>query len=339
MSENTWLIYALGGGWGHLTRALALGRIAAQRRPVRILTNSPYLAHIPRALIPANCQINAIHPQESLAVACQYVQDALGRADYGCLIVDTFPRGLAGELATILPKLPACLPRILIHRDLKPEYVQAKAIASFVAAHYHTVLVPGEGDRVPLAHLPIVEHTDCWLIRSANELPDWSVARSLLRLSPTTPTVIVCAAGQPSELNWFGGLTHQLAQALPMASIRCLTPLCPPTCPPELWGYHYPGIDCLQVADVVVSGAGYNTVAECAALNVPLVTFALKRLYDRQAQRAQRTSYPVDHATAAIALIRKLLSRSNSDSRRTKPTYSNGATQAVDRIEHLMGSG
>ncbi|MBW4572535.1 MAG: hypothetical protein KME31_32500 [Tolypothrix carrinoi HA7290-LM1] len=38
----------------------------------------------------------------------------------------------------------------------------------------------------------------------------------------------------------------------------------------------------MAVADVVVGGAGYNTVYECAALGVPLVAIALKRLYDRQ---------------------------------------------------------
>jgi len=41
-SSNTWLIYALGGGWGHLNRAIALGRIASRNRPVKILTNTPY---------------------------------------------------------------------------------------------------------------------------------------------------------------------------------------------------------------------------------------------------------------------------------------------------------
>ena len=41
-----WLIYALGGGWGHLVRSLSFGRIAAIHRRVIILCNSPYAAHL-----------------------------------------------------------------------------------------------------------------------------------------------------------------------------------------------------------------------------------------------------------------------------------------------------
>ena len=46
-----WLIYALGGGWGHLTRAVALASIAQRERPVRILTNSPYASIVAAAVL------------------------------------------------------------------------------------------------------------------------------------------------------------------------------------------------------------------------------------------------------------------------------------------------
>src|SRR5262245_26103754 len=41
-----WLVYAMGGGWGHLTRSLALARVVARKFPVRIITNSPYASAI-----------------------------------------------------------------------------------------------------------------------------------------------------------------------------------------------------------------------------------------------------------------------------------------------------
>ena len=39
-NSEFWLIYALGGGWGHMNRAIALARAA--HIPVEILVNSPY---------------------------------------------------------------------------------------------------------------------------------------------------------------------------------------------------------------------------------------------------------------------------------------------------------
>ena len=44
-------------------------------------------------------------------------------------------------------------------------------------------------------------------------------------------------------------------------------------------------MEVMQLADIIIGGAGYNTVYECAALNIPLITFPLRRQYDRQAQR------------------------------------------------------
>jgi hypothetical protein len=268
---------------------------------------------------------------------------------YDCLIVDTFPRGLGGELAEILPQLQ--VPRILVHRDLNPQYVQAKGLAEFVEQHFEQILVPGEGYEVPLAYLPQAQHTAPWLIRSADELMPLDQARSLLRL-PTNPTqvVIICASGSapPSlpgkgagglgstETQLFGTLTYQLHQALPEVTVRCLSPQCPPQCPPELWASHWPGMDCLQMADVVVGGAGYNTTYECAALKVPLISFAFKRLYDRQARRAQQHSYEVCSVTEAIALVKALLQQAAEPRQQRQLSYTNGVFRAVELIESAI---
>ena len=56
MQQQTWLIYALGGGWGHLNRSLALARVAAQHHQIKLISNSPYLERIKLN----NCQILAI---------------------------------------------------------------------------------------------------------------------------------------------------------------------------------------------------------------------------------------------------------------------------------------
>jgi predicted glycosyltransferase len=310
-----------------LTRSLALARVAAHHYDIILLTNSPYAAHIPPALIPRTCQIQTIAPNLSADATRQQVLYYLQTLHYQCLIIDTFPRGLGGELASFLPSLSEQISRVLIHRDLNPDYVQSKAIRPFVQQYYSQILIPGEGDRVPLADLPQVQHTAPWLIRSAAELPDPAMARSLLRLeAPSQPTVVVCAAGEPHEQHQLGELATHLAMTFPQVTVRCLAPVCPLTCPPNLWVVHYPAIDLLQVANVVVGGAGYNTVAECQALGLPLVAFAFPRLYDRQAERANRSGYWVEHPAAAISMVRRLLpATSRADAR---PAYLNGAVQA-----------
>ena len=343
---QTWLIYALGGGWGHLTRALALSQIATPHHQIIILTNSPYATYIQQQS-PTNhpnstqqTQIIAIAPDTDTPTTCHQTRQLLSTITYNCLIIDTFPRGLGGELADLLPQLTT-IPRILIHRDLNPTYIRAKNLQAFVTQHFDAVLIPGDGENLPLADLPIVQQTPPWLIRSPNQLPTLEQARSLLNLnsahsSANSKTILVCASGQASELQLFGTLTAQLAKNFPTATVRCLSAVYPNHFPPELWVSHWPGIECLQAADVVVGGAGYNTVHECAALGVPLVTFAFKRLYDRQDRRAQQHSHWVKDVEEAIATVQTILNQSHP--RPASPTYSNGAVLAVQQIEQAIAT-
>ena len=299
----SWLIYALGGGWGHLMRALAFGRIAALHRPVTILSNSPYTANLlnyaaKEALLPivAGCYIQVISPAASFTQTCDRVRQIVSRMTYDCLIIDTFPRGLGGELADILPKIKS-IPRILVHRDINPNYVRAKDLQRFVAEYFNLIFIPGETGELAFSQLPQVQHTAPWLIRSADELPTRSHARTLLHLnllkavtSPAslTPLVLIYAAGRAEELAFYGQLTQELVNSRSDITVRCLSAHCPEHCPPELWVFHWPGIECLPAANVVIGGAGYNTFYECMAVGVPLVAFAFERHYDRQGIRVKR---------------------------------------------------
>ncbi|WP_413200086.1 glycosyltransferase [Nostoc piscinale] len=325
---NTWLIYALGGGWGHLNRALALGRIAAKNRKVTIITNSPYALKINHE----NCIVKYISEQTGFSVTCQQVREIILNTQCDRLIIDTFPRGLGGELADILPQLQA-IPRILIHRDINPDYVNAKNLRSFVAQNYDTVIVSGEGQDLPLADLPNVQHTAPWLIRNCEELPDrMSVRSHIFKVNPDIKTILVCAAGNASELSFFAQLTLRLQQNFPQYAVRILAANCPADIPETLWISHHPGIECLAAADIVVGGAGYNTVYECVAVGVPLVAFAFQRLYDRQAKRANQV-YRVRSLRETIATVRTLLNKLEMTNNFSKPSYINGAVQAAHHIQ------
>lgn len=344
-----WLIYAIGGGWGHLNRAIALGRRAAALGPVHILTNSPYAVRVALELerwqqrgqpVPTLLTFPATLEKSAL---CRQIQAQILRGPYRCLIVDTFPRGLGGELADLLPKL-SC-PKVLIHRDLNPDYVRSQNLPEFVARHYDQIIVPGEG-AVPLASLPQVYHTPPWLIYEAQELAGQRQEQAILEgdsLPQAAPLVLICAAGNASEQKLFGTLTYELSHTFLNSRVRSLAASCPPGCPPELWLQAWPGLPWIAQATVVVGSGGYNTVYECAALEKPLVAFAWPRLYDRQARRLDRYGVQVNTVTEAMEQVKTVLQLSQKDFQipdsvpsNSIALYSNGATEALQQIQQMI---
>jgi hypothetical protein len=266
---GSWLIYALGGGWGHLTRAASLARAAQASHRIRIMTNSPYAIQAARGM-----------PELDLIVFDRTVDaqnraiEQIERADYECLIVDTFPRGLGGELAGLLGSLEVT--KVLIHRDICPRYVAEAGLRTFVRLTYDLVLIPGESEATAFADLPAAVITKPWLIRDPR--PRCSHREN--------PRILVCASGESSELPWFGAVIACLRAHYPGVEVRCVAPNCPPGCPEDCWIKHWPAADLYSTADVVIGGAGYNTIHECAAYQVPLIAHAWPRKYDRQERRA-----------------------------------------------------
>jgi hypothetical protein len=316
-----WLIYALGGGWGHLTRAAALARAAAAGRRVRILTNSPYAAQVHHAM-PA-LDLVAIDPALSAADTRLETVRHIRAASPACLIVDTFPRGLGGELAGVLPSLAPC--KVLVHRDLDPRYVAEAGLRAFVASAYDLILIPGEGEGGAFGDLPASVVTAPWLIRSPSGLPPRQPGGQLC--------IMVCASGRDEELAWYGAVVAQLLSISKAAIVRCVAASCPPECPRECWVAHWPAADLYAQADVVVGGAGYNTVHECLAYGIPLIARPWPRMYDRQGlraqQAAQRGSVTIVERPeeAALAAIRQL-----NIARQPPAKYCNGADEAVGLI-------
>ncbi|OLP16080.1 hypothetical protein BST81_22905 [Leptolyngbya sp. 'hensonii'] len=357
MKQGCWLIYALGGGWGHLTRALSLARVVARQYSVKVLTNSVYAAGLPAE---EGAHLHIIPPKAGLRATCRQVEQLIHDLDYCCLVVDTFPRGLGGELAS-MPRQKHGIPRVLIHRDISPKYVESKYLRAFVLTQFDRILVPGEcnlgaqqtdpNQNLPLADLPQVHHTLPWLIRDAHELPDEATARSHLRLPAalSKKVVLVLASGRVEELPWFGEVARTLADYRPDLVVRLLSVTCPDNCPLELWVTHWPAIETMIVADVVIGSAGYNTFYECQALGVPLVARPFWRLYDRQSARIQRwlgyqsqssaLDWPVmsvQDTRGVVLAVEKLLQRERPH---TVPTFVNGAIAAMQEIEQLLNGG
>jgi len=102
------------------------------------------------------------------------------------------------------------------------------------------------------------------------------------------------------------------------------------------WIEHWPASDLFPAAGVVIGGAGYNTIHECLAWQVPLIAHPWPRKYDRQWLRARRAARqgsvtvvkkPSEAAEAAIQQLRQAPAH-----RSHRPI--NGAYDALTRIEH-----
>jgi hypothetical protein len=269
-------IYALGGGWGHLTRAVSLARLLSG--PSVILTNSPYSA-----------MVQAAEPTLHLEYASRdgvvaRIQSLAPRV----LVVDTFPRGLGGELAEALPAIAAR--KVLVQRDLEPRYVEWADLRGFVARHYDLVLVPGVLERGDFVEEAVV--TDPWLVREPCH-------------PPPEIDILICAGGNAEELAWYGEVASLIPRTV---QFRCIAPECPPGCPEENWLRYWPAIDWVARVRVVIGSGGYNTVYECCAHGVPLVAKPWPRKYDRQARRAAHSASacvqtPRDAVQAAMGFL------------------------------------
>ncbi len=309
-----WLIYALGGGWGHCIRSLALGRVASRKRPVTILCNSRY---IPTALryvgsnsqhpILEGCQIVSIPADWGKLQTQAYVRTFLQQQFPEVIIVDTFPRGLLGELVDILPDMKAT--KILVHRHLHPRYVAAKQIVAFSQQLYDRILIPGELGNLHLSHLPQTAYTSPWLLRHPQELPYREQARKLLHIpsNSRSPVIVAIASGKPQELSWYAQLCDGLCQAFPHAEVRCLSANSPHSSNDRRWCFHFPGIECLPAADVAVVGGGYNSSFECLAVGVPWVATPFPRRYDRQDYRIQQAKSQFRDRLASATQVEKAI--------------------------------
>jgi hypothetical protein len=302
--------------------------VARRDRPVRVLTNSPYAAIVAAAL--PGLDIVAFEPGAPAEQARADARQAIARYPHSSLIVDTFPRGLGGELTVLLGQSDART--VLVHRDLNPRYVESLQLRPFVEALYDLVLIPGAGEGSQFADLPMAVATPPWLVRSAAGLPEREHARTVLALRPHEPhCVLICVSGKPAEREWYRAVAAELrtlAPDLPVRSVAAVHDV-----------RYWPAMDLFGCAAVVVGGAGYNTVEECLAWGVPLVARAWPRTYDRQERRARSAAargcvvLVQSPAEAAIAALEHMLPAPPR-----LPRFVNGAEEAACSIAATLGN-
>lgn len=361
--DSRWLYYALGGGTGHLMRGLALARRAARRGiRTRILSNSPRTATLAELLqiqMPedtGSIEIVSFPSDADRRAITRYVAaEFCERPAPHWLLVDTFPRGLAGELLEWLPAIE--WRKALVHRDIEPAYVDWADLAT-TQQLYDIVFAPGE--RGPLADLAAdrLVFTAPWLICGADELLPPPLARAALMarragvvgLSGTLdagPLIVVSGSGRPAEALTAATLAAKWASLFASAIVRFVS-----LDPRAVAGSGQAGTSCwplmryLQGVDLVVGAGGYHTVYETRAVGTPLIAIGQPRQYDRQQLRLRsderveswseaeaRLAAWIQNATATNAAPAAANARADFRGRLVDPRCFNGAAAAV---QHLL---
>ena len=337
MSRERWLIYALGSGMGHVTRAASLARIAIRRgNQISLFVNSPIANKLPLQRELPGAEVVFFDPQQKLEEHTAALLDAVQSREFDVLVVDTFPRGLVGEFAKRLPSFTCA--KVFVHRDLNRDYVEKFALREFAAA-YDLILSPGETG--PLRETPhfnntAFESTCAWLMRDDCELLSTGDARTALYLqSPHDdglPVVGVFASGKPAEIAEMDAMASRLTVELKnAAAVRLFSPVRSRGDAHSI--EHWPALELFRGIDLVIGAGGYNTVHECRATQTPLFAFARERLYDDQSRRLAK-SETVTNFEQMLNATRLKLERIKG-TREEVLTYENGVHRAVEFIEQL----
>jgi len=329
------LYYAFGGGLGHGTRVLAVARQLARLTGgcQRILVNSAFADTLQtEAMRIPDTELRRLDPAASPTTAARYVAAQLDEFRPHVLVVDTFPRGLGGELVELLQSARVER-RVLIGRQLPRRYVVEYKLRPFADAFFDLILIPGEDS--PYTELSRSRRLEPFLIRDADELPPRREARVALAAPEGSPVVLVVGSGTEPECREMAVLAEELQNALSSGGVAVRLAL-PPSVAYESRGgdflvRHYPLIEYLPAVDIVIGQAGYNLAHETHSVGVRSLLIARTRKYDRQQQR-HYTYADVPQAEALARTLSSMLRQPVESSR----CYANGACAGAQLIQRQL---
>lgn len=244
--------FAPGGGLGHLNRAIAVClRLRDAKVEARIVTNSPFAEGL-AAL--ARCPIIRLKGDRWTESAHAFVDEMQPRA----IVTDTFPYGLRDEWRSEKPR-PPLIP--VARRLLTPFPIEPKDFSLIIRAE-------------PLS----VEHRAS--LGSSEVLP------GPILLSPgriATPIPITLDRDDLT-LIVHSGPAEELAVLIALAQ--------PPYAVISPWSNveYYPATNLYSRADCIITGAGYNSMADLLAHRARHTAVPFPRRYDDQHARAWNTS-------------------------------------------------
>jgi UDP-N-acetylglucosamine--N-acetylmuramyl-(pentapeptide) pyrophosphoryl-undecaprenol N-acetylglucosamine transferase len=281
--------YAINGrGLGHLVRQLAIlrwvrryGALLNVNVECWVLTTSEAdtLARregIPAFKLPSKAMMRdaSIDPTKWLAVARQWVMNAIAGLSPDVLVVDTFPGGSFGELLPVLETVPT---RVLVARAVKDEIAGDDAYRALLPL-YHRTIVPDERGVGPI------------LLREREELMPREEARVALGITRERAVYVTLGGGGDEAA---ARTLPVLAERLVARGWHVVVGAGPLYMGPERRGPHitwmdrYVPLELMQGVDAAVSAGGYNSVTELMFAGVPTVFLPQPRIADDQDGRAR----------------------------------------------------
>jgi hypothetical protein len=277
------LFYALGSGLGHLSRAHAI-----VRKLVPLFKGELFLL--------TNCPHSYMYCQEN--VTTLYLNTSRGSPEFQgkkiklvieevsphILVVDAFPRGITGELVDQLAR--GTFRKILIRRILRADY-SGKSIDEFVANHYDLVI---HAEPISGSPIPYPYHLCCpILLRDYEELRGADDARRILRVPSRHRILLTIGTGDPLSVHNFRRLLAWIFVRLRIKGFSLRHGALPIEGALSNQGSmvnHFPLIEALKGADLIVASSGYNLYHESQALTLPSLYIPQPKSYDDQFRRA-----------------------------------------------------
>lgn len=328
-------MYAAGGGYGHLTRSLSLARSAVKtdsNRIVSILANDEAIKKLSVAGVSERIRLLPIDTSKSNdEIRLDVRSTILKSSTFDVLIVDTFPRGVLGELDDIFSEINCA--KFLVHRDTVPKYINSAYVLRAVGFYDH-ILLPGEP--APLEDRTNATRTKPWLIQDDDELHSLEEARRCLNVrDDSLPTCLVVLSGKPQERQAFSELGLRLDQELQGTAFVRVSGDVPEVIESELSSIQikfWPLMKVLPAVDFLIGAGGYNTVREAEATGTPLLAIPQKRMYDQQAKRLNR-SQSFTNQLQLIESLKRQLKKFDPSQSSSRAKFQNGTYEALRKIE------
>lgn len=282
------VVYADGGGLGHLTRVQALRHTLGLDEPVTVLTSS---VHAGDHRVVAGLRTVALTiTRNDLAARRSWLQRTLVELDPSLIVVDAFPAGLGGEIDATT--VPSSVPLVHVARLLRwpayrrvlppdPVRFDRSYLLEPLHAEHHRHLVERSGDVVAL------ELVDPPPDGSASALAAWPDGAP----AGDRPRWLIAHAGPASEVAELVAYARDQAEAESVAPVLVVAApqgAAPPPAADLVLLDRYPVWPLFGSADRIVTAAGFNVMRQLAGHRDRHRFVAMPRRYDDQPERARR---------------------------------------------------
>ncbi|MFO0745163.1 MAG: hypothetical protein U1F43_05710 [Myxococcota bacterium] len=317
------VLYAVNGsGLGHVTRLLAIARwlrrletlVSGTPPEVVFLTSTEATSLLSEARFAAFklpskavARQSGLDPTEHRRLAKHFVWQTLGVLAPDLLVVDTFPQGSFDEL---LPVLDGPFKKVLVLRDVKPEFGQRPIFQAAMRMYDRLVVPHADGGAPELAQVLPKDRAVAWVgdVLSvdavARDPAHVDALRAELGLAPRaagaatrgadSPRLVYLSAGGGGDLGSEAALRALAAPLIGRADVHLLVGAGPlyrgrRLVAPNLTWFAEPGVArYFPALDAALAAGGYNTVHELLHAGVPAAFFAQDKIADRQDARIAR---------------------------------------------------